>query len=159
MFCVAVAAVAAYQSYSSPSAKFHGYTWKYALQTVETVASADHATVLICSDLPEADSSPMPDDPKDSVMFSPLTYYKLSVPVVPLPRTLTPDAQRIGDKFLQEAEQRRQPFLVMGYIASYPTLRWLSARAAPAFSSREVAEPEGVVILEFTPLDSTGASE
>jgi hypothetical protein len=53
----------------------------------EKNASADNATVPVCSDFREADSVPMPvgEAVKDSALFAPLTYYKLGVPAVGLP--------------------------------------------------------------------------
>ena len=158
LFCVAVVGVTAYQHFSSPESNFHGYTWKYALEAAQSNASADNAPVLICSDLPESNFQPMPADPKDSVMFSPLTYYKLSVPVVPLPRALNQDAVRIISGFLMDAQQRRQRFLAIGYIGSYETLHWLTDRASQSYSARVVATSEGLVVLEFTPLDAAGDS-
>ena len=44
---------------------------------------------------------PVGDAVKDSVLFAPLTYYKLTVPVVALPRSLNDDATRIGSQFLK----------------------------------------------------------
>ena len=81
----------AYQSFRSPTARLHNYTWKYAIAVVEKNASIDNAPVLMCSDLPESDHVPLPvgSAVKDSALFAPLSYYPLSVPVVPLPRALT----------------------------------------------------------------------
>ena len=90
LFCTALVAATAYHSFMSPSSRIHNYTWKYALEVAEKSASADNAPVLICSDLPESDHMPMPVGPaiKDSAIFAPLSYYQLSEPVVPLPRSL-----------------------------------------------------------------------
>jgi mannosyltransferase len=158
LFCVVVVAVAAYQSFSSPFSGLHGYTWKYALEMVQKDASADNAPVLICSDLPESDHMPMPANPKDSVMFAPLSYYRLSVPVVPLPRTLNQDAIRIASDFVVGAQQRHQRFLALGYMASYDTLHWLVEAAKHSYSVQELGTSNGIVVLEFTPLDSLGDS-
>ncbi len=105
LFCIALVAVTAYHSFSSPSSRRHNYTWKYALEVAEKNASADNAPVLICSDLPESDHVPMPVGAavKDSALFAPLTYYQLSVPVVPLPRALNDEAIQAGSQFLQQA--------------------------------------------------------
>ena len=60
----------------------------------ENNASADNAPVIICSDFPEADYVPMPmDSAKESRLFTQLSYYKLTVPVVPLPRALNEEAR------------------------------------------------------------------
>lgn len=60
------------------------------LEFVEKNASIDGATVLICSDFPESNVAPMPsgDAVKDNGYFAPLSYYKLSVPVLGLPRAV-----------------------------------------------------------------------
>ena len=52
------------------------------------VLGPDNAPVLICSDLPEADHMRMPVGPAigESGILPPLSYYKLTVPVAPLPR-------------------------------------------------------------------------
>ena len=63
------------------------YSWKYALEFVEKNASADNAPVLICSDIPESDHMGMPAGAAimETGILPPLSYYKLSVPVAPLP--------------------------------------------------------------------------
>ena len=106
LFCMTVVLVTAFHDYRAPYSRVHGsYTWKYALGFVEKNASPDNAPVLICSDLPESDYVPMPVGAaaKDSAIFAPLTYYKLSVPVVAFPRSLNDEAMRIGSQFLQDA--------------------------------------------------------
>jgi hypothetical protein len=100
----------------------------------------------------------MPANPKDSVMFAPLSYYRLSVPVVPLPRTLNQDAIRIASDFVVGAQQRHQRFLALGYMASYDTLHWLVEAAKHSYSVQELGTSNGIVVLEFTPLDSLGDS-
>jgi uncharacterized membrane protein len=152
LFCVAVVAVAAYHIFSAPLLGAHGYTWKYALQIVQKNASVDNAPVLICSDLPESNFQPMPPNPKDSVMFSPLSYYKISVPVVPLPRALNDEAVQDANNFLEEAQQHHQRFLAVAYIGSYDTLRWLANRTSNSYGVRQLSNSDGVVVLEFTPL-------
>ena len=86
----ALVAAAGYHYFSTRAARVDIYTWKYALAFVENNASVDHAPVLICSDLPESNYMAMPigSEVKDSAIFAPLSYYKLSVPVVALPRAL-----------------------------------------------------------------------
>ena len=153
LFCIAIAAATAYQYSSSPFYKLHGYSWKFALHFVEQNASADGATVLICSDLPEADHMPMPvgEAVKDSTLFAPLTYYTLSVPVVALPRALNEDAMRIGSRFLQEAGQKQTRFLAVAYNPSLNTLQWLATNALRTHYVRPLGEFEGITVLEFSP--------
>jgi hypothetical protein len=49
----------------------------------------------------------------DSVVLTPLMYYKLTVPVVPLPRSLNDEAMRVGSRFLEDATQQHERFLAM----------------------------------------------
>jgi len=157
-FCVAVVAATAYLDVTEPSFGQHGYTWKYALETVEKNASSDDAPVLICSDLPESDDRPMPIGPavKDNAMFAPLTYYKLSVPVVGLPRSLNGEAMRIGSEFLQA--QRRGRFFAMAYFPSYPTLDWIESNSAATHSVRVIGESDDIEVEEFDPLTQPNSS-
>ncbi len=152
LFCIAVVAASAYHTVRFPAYKRH-YTWKYALEFVEKNASADNAPVLICSDLPEANSMPMPVGPavKDSGLFAPLSYYQLSVPVVPLPRALNAEAIRDASQFLQMAAQQHERFLAMAYAQSYRTLDWLAHSAAGSYDVRELGVFDGIRVLEFRP--------
>jgi len=155
LFCFALVASIAYPYYGSPATRTHGYSWKYALEAAEKDASTDNATVLICSDLPEADHVPMPAGAavKDSNFFSPLSYYKLSVPVVGLPRVLNQDARRIVSNFLPEAAQRHERFLAVAFKASYPTLQFIVSSSAGTHSARVLGTFDGVEVVEFTPLE------
>ncbi len=117
LFCAALVVVAACVCFTAPSFHRHMYSWKYALAFVEKNASVDNAPVLICSDIPEADHMRMPVGSaiEDSGILPPLSYYKLSVPVAPLPRTLNEEAIRAGSEFLQQQAQRR--FLAMAFVS------------------------------------------
>jgi len=153
LFCVTVVSTAAYKKLSSPDAREHFYTWKYALELAEKSASPDNSTVLMCSDFPSADYFPMPtgDAVKDSAFFTPLSYYKLSVPVVGLPRALNEQAKHIGSDFVREAAQNHERFLTLGYRPSLETLRWLRKIAAPTHDVHALGQPDGILVLEFTP--------
>ena len=120
LFCIAVVASDGLHLLDTPFQPQHQYIWKYALEFVEKNASADNAPVLICSDLPEADHMPMPVGAaiKDSGILPPLTYYKLSVPVLGLPRALNDEAIQIGSRFLQST-RRRERFLALAFAQSY----------------------------------------
>jgi hypothetical protein len=150
--CVALVAIAAYLSYSDPLSRRHEYTWKYALEAAERNASIDNAPVLICSDFPEADYVAMPlDSAKESRFFAPLSYYRLSVPVVPLPRALNGEAIRVGSRFLQEAATRHERFLAMAFEPSYRTLDWLAESAAGTYTVRTLGVYDKIEVLEFVP--------
>jgi hypothetical protein len=88
---------------------------------------------------------------KDSVFFMPLSYYKLSVPVVPLPRALNGEARRVGSQFLQGATQKHERFLALAFQPSYETLIWLAQNAATRYSVRELGTFDGIKVLEFAP--------
>jgi Dolichyl-phosphate-mannose-protein mannosyltransferase len=160
LLCVVLVAMTAYHDFTWPLGRLHGYSWKYALEAAENDASRDGAPVLICSDFCESNYQPLPvsDAVKQSALYAPLTYYKLSVPVVALPRELNDEARRIGVNFLLQAQQHHQRFLALGYIASYDTLRWLSQSASQSYSVRVLGDPDGVAVLEFTPLPPAGDS-
>ncbi len=153
LFCMALVTTAAYRKLSSEDSHRHGYTWKYALELAGKSASPDNAPVLICSDFPSSDYFPIPVGAavKDSGFFTPLSYYKLSVPVVGLPRALNDQAMQIGSDFVYQAGQRRERFLALGYRPSLETLRWLRTIASPAYDVRTLGQPDGILVLEFRP--------
>jgi 4-amino-4-deoxy-L-arabinose transferase-like glycosyltransferase len=153
LLCVALVASVACWYFTSPLSRLHGYTWKYALEFVEKNASADNAPVLVCSDFREADSVPMPvgEAVKDSGLFAPLTYYKLSVPVVGLPRALNEEAMGIVSNFLQERRLRKQRFLALGFMPSYKTLEFIESSASGTYSVRNLGVFDGIAVEEFTP--------
>jgi len=157
--CVVLVAISAFFSYSSPFSRQHFYTWKYALEVAEQNASTDGASVLICSDFPEADNATMPlDSAKKSPFFSPLSYYRLSVPVVPMPRALNDEAMRVGSRFLQEAATKHERFLAVAYKPSYATLDWLAQSAAATHSVRKLGIFDDIEVLEFVPRTEAVAS-
>jgi len=153
LFCLAVVTTTARAYFAFPAPGRAGYTWKYALEVAERNATMDNAPVLICSDLPESDHMPLPvgNEAKDNNLFAPLSYYKLTVPVVPLPRSLDEEAMRLASSFLQGAAQRHQRFLAMAFIPSYGTLDWLANGAAGKYNMRDLGTFDGVKVIEFTP--------
>jgi hypothetical protein len=153
LFCVAVVSAATYKKLTAVDAKQHFYTWKYAIELAERNAAPDNATVLMCSDFPGSDYFPMPtgDAVKDNPFFAPLSYYKLTVPVVGLPRGLNDEAKRVGSEFVREAAQKHERFLVLAYRPSFPTQQWLKKIAAPTYDWKAISQPFGILILEFTP--------
>ena len=154
-FCVCAVALTAHYYLRSESSHHHLYTWRYALEVAEKSASRDNAPVVICSDLPEADYWPMPtgDAVKDSTLFPNLTYYRLSAPVVPLPRALNAEATRLGSAFLQDAERKSERFLAMGNSPSHKTLDWLTQQTSGVYAVHNLGTFEGVKVLEFVPVE------
>ena len=84
----------------------HGYSLKYALEFADANAAQDGSPLVICSDLPEADFQSMPTGPaSESVLFAPLSYYKVRAAVVPMPRALNEQA---GPGPFGHGERRQQ---------------------------------------------------
>lgn len=159
LFCVVLAGTMAFYYYRDPFSRHHLWSWKYSLQVAEQNASVDDAPVLICSPFPESDYAVMPlDSAKSSAYFSPLSYYKLSVPVVPLPMTLNQETIRVGSQFLEVATQKRERFLALAHKPSYETLDWLAQSASGAYSVHGLGTYDGVKILEFIPRSQVGGS-
>jgi uncharacterized membrane protein len=151
-FCLALVGFLAYFFYAAPIERQHAYSWKSAVQVVDRNASVDRAPVLMCSDFPEANTETLPEgDVRGSRFFSPLSYYKPSVPVYGLPRALNDEARRRIGGFVEAAAQRRQRFLAMAVVQSYPTLDWISAAASSGFEVHNLGVYDGVKILEFDP--------
>jgi hypothetical protein len=157
LFCAVVVTVTWYRYMVYPP--HSTYTWKYALQAIEKNASADGAPVLICSDIPEADYMRMPTGEaiEESGVLPPISYYKITVPVVALPRALNTEAMRAGSEFLQQATQHHERFLAAAFAESYATLDWLSTQAAPGYDVRKLGNFDGVKVLEFDPRMQTDA--
>jgi hypothetical protein len=155
-FATALVAVAGCVCFTAPSFHHHMYSWKNALAFAEKNASVDNAPVLICSDLPEADHMRMPVGGaiEETGVLPPLSYYKLTVPVAPLPRALNEEAIRAGSLFLEQQARRR--FLAMAFIESYGTLEWLAKASAPSHTVHELGVFDGVKVLEFVPRTEAG---
>ena len=153
LVCIIVVAATAYIYLTTPFFRQHQYSWKYALTFVEKNASVDDAPLLMCSDIPESDHMTMPVGAaiEETGILPPLSYYKLTVPVVPLPRALNAEARRAGSQFLQQADARHQRFLAAAFAQSYETLDWLTSKAAGTFYVHELGEFDGVKVLEFKP--------
>ena len=156
LFCAALVVVAACVCFTAASFHRHMYSWKDALAFAEKNASADNAPVLICSDIPEADHMRMPVGAaiEETGILPPLSYYKLTVPVAPLPRALNEEAIRAGSVFLQQQAERR--FLAMAFIESYGTLDWLAKAAGASHTVHELGVFDGVKVLEFVPRTQAG---
>jgi mannosyltransferase len=151
-FSIALVGLTAALYLGSPSARQHDYSWKGALAAAEQNAAPDDAPVLVCSDFPESNFVPMPlGQAKQSRYFSQLAYYRLSVPVVPLPRALNAEAKQVGGGFLEQAAQKHERFLAMGYEHSYRTLDWLAQQAAGAYRVKTLGVYDGVKVLQFDP--------
>jgi len=148
--CLVMVLVMTSLSFTTPSSRRHEQSWKAALAFVEKNASVDDAPVVICSGISESDHMMMPTGQAlaDSAVLTPLLYYKLTVPVVPLPRSLNEETVRVGSYFLAHQHER---FLAMASEYSYPTLAWLAGHARRTDDVQELGVLDGVKILEFVP--------
>jgi hypothetical protein len=151
--CLAMVVVMAAISFTSTRAKSHETSWKAALAFVEKNASVDNAPVLICSGISESDHMVMPTGSaiEDSGVLVQLSYYKLTVPAVPLPHSLNEQAMRVGSRFLQQAAYRHKRFLAMAFVPSYTSLDWLASNATGLDYVRELGVFDGIKVLEFLP--------
>jgi hypothetical protein len=152
LFCLAFAALCTLQAYGSVAAYKHEVSWKGALAFADENASRDHAPLLMCSPLVEADFQPMPAEAKESVLYAPLIYYKVKSPVVPLPRTLNEEADRQVRQFLQLAAQEHLRFLVLAPGQSVPIADLLASYSQGSYSSRVLGVFDNeIMVVEFTP--------
>jgi hypothetical protein len=150
---VAMVVLMVFLSFAFPASRRHEQSWKAALTFIEKNASVDNAPVLICSGISESDHMVMPTGRAiaDSAVLTPLLYYKLTVPVVPLPRSLNDEAVRVAWHFLAHATQEHERFLAMASEYSYPTLKWLSDRTLGTDDVHDLGVFDGVKIMEFVP--------
>src|SRR6185437_5537189 len=132
LFCAGLVAISAAYMLTSRNAGVHAFTWKYALQTAEKSAVVDHAPIVMCSPFVESDYAAMPvSDPTQSLLFAPITYYKLSERVIPLPAKFSSETTRVGSEFLRTAARKHERFLVVAYTGypvsantSFSTIDW-----------------------------------
>jgi 4-amino-4-deoxy-L-arabinose transferase-like glycosyltransferase len=152
-FCIAFVGLGAFQSYTSPLARWHEASWKEALAIADANAAADGAPVLMCSPLVEADFLPMPPVPVESVLYSPLSYYKVNARIVPLPRSLTDEAQRQVKQFLLKAAMERSRFVVLAPRGpSQAILDFTAYYSHNAYTTRLLGLFEDIWVVEFDPI-------
>ncbi len=149
-FCFAFASLCLFQAYSSPASRTHEGSWKQALAYANAMATDSNTQILMCSPLVEADYQPMPEVANDSVLYAPLSYYKVNVPVVPLPRSMNPEAERQVLRFLVGSRHAR--FLVLaGFGPSTQILDFVAYSSQDTHSYRVLGPFDGVWVAEFTP--------
>lgn len=133
---------------------------KAAIEYAEKLAAPEKMPVIVCSDFVESNFAPMPvGDVTQSRFFAPLAYYRLTAPVVALPKALNAEAMRVGGNFVEQAAAKRERFLAMGHEPSYATLDWLAKQGAGAFTVRVLGVFSDVKVMEFTPRGETSAGE
>lgn len=152
MLCLALLAAIVYSGICSFRDRDNVVTWKYSIGVAQKNTSADSAPVVVCSPFPESDYAPMPlHDAKESRLFSQFSYYTLSAPLIPLPRSLNGQAIRLGSQFLAEATRKHQRFLAIAFTPSYKTLDWLSKQASDNYNVRTLGIYDEIKVLEFDP--------
>lgn len=152
VLCVALLVAIVYRYDISSFRNRHVVSWKYAIDVAQKNTSIDGAPVVVCSSFPEADYVSMPlHNAKESRFFPQFSYYKLSAPLIPLPRALNDQAIRLGSQFLAEATQKHERFLAMADHHSYKTLDWLASKASGSYNVRTLGIYDDNKVLEFTP--------
>jgi hypothetical protein len=75
--------------------------------------------------------------------LSQLSYYKLTVTVVPGPRALNDEAVQAGSESLQQASEHHERFLATAFVESFGTLDWLRNKAAGTYDIRGLGAFDG----------------
>ncbi len=152
LFCICLVSLSGISYLHSPVSTRHEASWKHALEVVETNASADNAPVLICGAFIESDFAVMPiESAKTSPLFAPLSYYRIDVPVIPLPRDLNSETRRVGSIFLQQEAYKHQRFFVVEPFGSHKTIEWIEQGASAAYTFKKLEDSDGFEIVEFVP--------
>jgi hypothetical protein len=154
LITVGLAAGTAFLCLTAPYSRLHQYSPKYSIEVIEKNASVDGAPVVMCSGFTESNFVAMPslETVKDSVYFAPLSYYRLSVPVIPLSQFLSNQTIQIGSQFLEAAARKHERFLVTGdRERSADTLVWFIENAARTHTAQDLGEFQGIEVLEFVP--------
>ena len=157
--CAALVTWGACQNYTSPTAGTHRYSWKYALEFADANAAQDGSPLLICSDLPQSNFWSMPTGPaSESVLFAPLSYYKVKSTVVPMPRAWNEQAQLIGRRFsLPPANHER--FLALAYKKSHTTLDGLESLTSTTHVAHVLGDFDSVTVIEFVPRNAPSGQQ
>ncbi len=151
LFCLAFVALCAFQAYTSPLSRMHGESWKAALAFADRNAAEDHAPLLMCSPLVEADFEPMPAVASESVLYAPLSYYKVNAPVVPFPRSLNDGAERQAKQFLLKAAREHSRFLVLAPRQSLRIVDLLAYYSQGTYSPHVLGNFDEIWVVEFVP--------
>jgi hypothetical protein len=158
--CAALVTWTAYANYTSPGASIHGRSWKYPLEFADANSARDASPLVICSALPESNSWDMPSGPAgESILFAPLSYYKVRATVVPMPRDLDARAQLIGRRFFLHAALNHERFLALGFPASYATLDWLESQTSTTYTPHVLGQFDGIAVIEFAPRNPPSRDE
>ena len=150
VFCAALAAASMAINYSPTFMSSHGYTWKFAIDAAEANTAQDHAPILMCSGIVDSNAAVGRLEKTDG-WLSPVNYYPLSSEVIGLPYSLTPVARREIDTFIQQAAQKKQRFLAMGFMPSYDSIRYMIEKSDGIYEARKVGIYDNIAVIEFRP--------
>lgn len=151
LFCLAFVSLCIFPAYASPAARRHEFSWKYALEYADANAAADHAPLLMCSPFVEGDFLATPEVASESMLYAPLTYYRVSAPVVPLPGSLNEEAKRQARRFLLKAAQEHRRFLVLEGWPTLQVVEFLAYSSQSTHSPRALGNFNGIWVVEFVP--------
>lgn len=153
VLCLAFLVAVVYYYDISAFRNRNGVTSKYAIAMAQKNTLVDNAPVVMCSSFPESDYVTMPlHNVKEYILFPQFSYYKLSAPLIPLPRALNDQAIRLGSEFLAEATSKHERFLAMADLPSFKTLDWLATKASGSYNVRTLGVFDDYTkVLEFTP--------
>jgi hypothetical protein len=149
LFCFAFVALCVSQAYRSPLSRWHEESWKGSLAFADANAAQDNAPILMCSPLVEADYEPMPAVASESMLYAPLSYYKVNARIVPLPRTSNAETERQVSHFLMGNEGTR--FLVLAPLQSKQIVDLVIGYTQRTHTYRVLGESDNIFVLEFTP--------
>jgi len=151
VFCFVFVALCVFQAYTAPLARKHEESWKESLAYADANAARDHAPLLMCSPLVEADYLPMPAVASESVLYAPLSYYKVNAPVIPLPRRLNDEAERQARRFLPRATQEHRRFLALAQKQSLGIIDYVAFYSGSTYSLEVLGNLDGIWVVEFVP--------
>ena len=105
----------------------------------------------MCSPFVEGDTQPMPAVASESMLYAPLSYYRVKAPVVPLPGSLVAESERQARQFLLKAAQEHRRFLVLAAGPSLPTVDFLAYYSNSTHSPRVLGNFDHIWVVEFVP--------
>lgn len=153
IFCLGLVGITVVELYKSPQARLHEVNYKLADELVNSVRGKEEIPVLVCSGFIESDYEPLPVNPTaENALLSQMSYYPIHASFVMLPIDLNDRATQIASQTILVAAQRRQKFLVVAGLASYPILDWMANYSRGIFRPRLIGRFGDVLVAEFRPL-------
>ena len=154
VFTAGLAAITAFQCFSSSLSRRHELNFKqaHAFVNANVADEKGRVPVLICSAFIESNFEPLPtDQSSENALASQLSYYPVHAPVVFLPMSVNDEALRIGGQAVLAAAQKHTRFLAVAPPSSYETIEWLAAYSRGQFTAKLLGEFDEIVVVEFRP--------